>query len=193
MYQFGFCPSTNVAKWLFKAAGYKGKSEIVEMIVVGAEKLIVMLEDKRIDEEPNQVDSTCKIVNNYDGKAKEMAPDKTTQFVLALWGLNNDAVTAEWKQQTWAASMNQDAARGVVNPMCGMLIGCETYAVRAAKSGIALTLPKWIHIAQPGQGINDYKAAAQRWAEYEARLRSKATASSPAAPPASAGPTLPAA
>lgn len=152
-------------KWEFRH-GHKGISDIHEFIVVKSDKIVVM-EDTRVEAEPNAVDTRCSAVYNYDGAAKVMAPINTKRFLLGLLGKAD--VTEEEQSKYLMGYTNDDPKNGLVNPCRGMIIGCETYPIRTV-AGKWIIGTNWLHIAAPGQGDNALDAAKARYADYERRL-----------------------
>lgn len=162
-----------IDKWFFKR-GFKGLADIHEFVVVNAEKNIVMEGDKKVDVEPNPVDSSVSTTFPYFGKAGVMGPVNTTQFLLALLGKKDDEISDDEKEEARVECTNEDAKAGPVNPCRGMIIGAETvpYFTKETKQWIVRI--KWHTIDPLGEGENTPEKAAERWAAFESRVKAKA-------------------
>lgn len=149
-----------IDKWYWRQ-GHKGLSHVHEFIVTKSEKNIVMEGDKKIDVEPNAVNSSCSAVYNYDGKAKDMAGVNSARFVLGLFGLEADAVSEEDVEKTIEEGSADDS-----NPCRGMVIGYETYPIQT-KAGAWIVGVKWSCVNKPGEGQNTIEAAKARWDAFQ--------------------------
>ncbi len=161
-----------IDKWFFKK-GHKGISEIRELVVLEAEKVVVMEGEKERADTPNAVGSSCSIVSAYHGDGADMGPINTMRFLYGLFNLSEGDITAEEQETTIAECTNTESEDGAVNPMRGMVIGLETFPVLTSKNKKWITGTKWICIDKPGEGVNTVEEAAARWATHEAQLRGK--------------------
>ena len=164
-------------------------SDVHNFVVVRSEKLVVMEDDKKREDTPNEAGTRCGATFKYDGKGAVMAPINSTRFLLALWGVQDGEITDEDKTLAWERATNEDPKKFVndqildenakptgivipaINPTRGMLIGAETSPVFTKESKKWIVGINFLHIARPGVSENSYAAAAKRWQEYEAKLK----------------------
>lgn len=172
-----------IDRWTLHRGYMNALSDIHNFIVMRAEPIVVRQDDKEIREEPNEVWSRTHATIKYAGPGAEMAGTNSTRFTLALLGLTDAQITADEKQAALERMTNDDpklyvgetyegtgAIIPATNPCRGMLIAAETSPIHTRKGNWIVAI-NWIHIAPPGERENSYPAAAQRWAEYEARFK----------------------
>lgn len=167
-------------KWFFKR-GFKGLADVHEFVVVSSEKAVGLMEgDKKVDVEPNAVDSSSSTTFSYAGNALKMAPVNTTQFLLAMLGKKDEELDDDEKEAARLECTNDDpnevdgeGNKLPVNPCRGMLVGAETvpYFTKETKKWIVRI--NWKTIDPIGEGENTFEKAKERWAAYEARVKAK--------------------
>lgn len=165
-----------ITKMFMKTDGHKGTSEIREFVVVEAEKVVVMEGDKKREDEPNAVGSTCSAVAAYFGTSKDMGPVNTVRFVQGLFDYKDGDISEDDQAQTIAECLNDDPAEGPVNPLRGMIIGLETLPICTSTNKKWIVGYRWFCIDKPQQGINTQAEADKRWKEYEEKVRGAAAA-----------------
>lgn len=171
-----------IDRWFVKE-GFKGTTDIHELVVVEAEKNVVFEDDRKVEVEPNPVGSKCSAAFSWDGgEAAKMGPVNSTQFLFALFGdLRDEDITPQQKMETFEECTNADPRKVFpsghdqagqpmpVNPCRGMLIRCETYATLTKTTKKWIAALRWSCYDPAGHGANTFEAARNRWAEYEAR------------------------
>jgi hypothetical protein len=133
---------------LVEIDGYEGRSFIAELLVLEAEAI-----DEKV--KPNKVGSSVSCVWNVT-KQKEMALGNIKSFLMGLFGVPEDEITA-------------DVLDSVVdeekNPMRGMRIAGRTMnkinqgRTNPANRGQVLVIPKWRTIEQTPEQVAEWRKA----------------------------------
>lgn len=149
-----------IDKWFYQKI--QDRCIILENATVESKKKVVYEGQKKVEQEPNAVGSTCSATANFDGEGKLSAPSNARAPVLGLFGLKENEVPDAKVSETLSYVCADPT------PARGMLLACSTFPkeVRSRK-GNYITGLAWECVSKPGEGVNApdlVKARLEAWA-----------------------------
>lgn len=163
-------------KYVFAVEKYISKASADNPAVTNVIAELRVIEAQKVGNgEPNAVGSLVGYLNQIGNpKTAKVWASNLKGFFMGLLGATDAEIDPEIVMLIEAA-VNEDPAKGAVNPLRGRKIGATTYDHKAKTSGTDLILPRWITIPMTSEEI----AASCKALDAEA-----AKVSVPVAPPA---------